>query len=540
MSEILQSGHHPDADQLSAFVEHALPPHEQEQTLAHLAICSDCRSIVSLSLPAIDESPKLQPESAGRPWYFGWSLVGPAAAALAGLALFLIHIHNVSVSHTNVAAPTQIAISDQGLQLPAPTPSTSPTSGTTSSPSSERSRSSGPSTATGARGSNPRKTEAVIDGKSMAPLPAQSPSLAEPKQHQPTSPTGPAGSGALHGSVSGTAGLSMSSGAARSETPAGNALDRLQQNASRTASVNPGNQTAPAVPPAPPPINFRQTNSPAAQPADAAVADAATVRAANQTVEVAAAAAPVATLSATSNLLVSNEATSILSQHPLPSQRPALSAISTAHETLVIDTQNALFFSNDEGKHWKEIPSQWHGRAVKLDLASSANSMHGASQFAAVGGPILSRSKVTDSALAGTVTDSTGAVIPSASVVVSDAITPNVRTVKTDRSGHYLVDDLVPGNYKVEAQAPGFSAQQVAVTVAASQQAMANLTLQVGQAAETVTVDASAKPLATPSLAKKKAPEPQSVATGFLTLFEITTDTGDHWTSVDGQTWKRK
>ena len=57
MSELLQSGQHPDADQLSAFLEHALPAHEQEETLAHLAICPHCRSIVALSMPTADPLP---------------------------------------------------------------------------------------------------------------------------------------------------------------------------------------------------------------------------------------------------------------------------------------------------------------------------------------------------------------------------------------------------------------------------------------------------------------------------------------------------
>ena len=53
MSELFQSGQHPDADQLSAFMEHALPAHEQEQTLAHLFICPRCGVIVALaSIPA--------------------------------------------------------------------------------------------------------------------------------------------------------------------------------------------------------------------------------------------------------------------------------------------------------------------------------------------------------------------------------------------------------------------------------------------------------------------------------------------------------
>ena len=53
MSETLQSGRHPDADQISAFVESALPAYEREQVLDHLAVCTECRAIVALSLPEV-------------------------------------------------------------------------------------------------------------------------------------------------------------------------------------------------------------------------------------------------------------------------------------------------------------------------------------------------------------------------------------------------------------------------------------------------------------------------------------------------------
>jgi hypothetical protein len=235
-----------------------------------------------------------------------------------------------------------------------------------------------------------------------------------------------------------------------------------------------------------------------------------------------------------------DQAATILAQHPLPSRLPALSVVSTAFETLAIDTQNTLFFSDDNGKHWKAIPSQWQGRAVKVDLASTAISNRRPSKLAAFGGPALSQPKVTNSAISGTVTDPTGAIIPNASIAISDATTQNIRSVKTDRAGRYLFDDLSPGNYRVEAQASGFTAQQLAVTVAASEQSMANLILSVGQSAGTVSVEASPQPPAAPSVAKKQAAEPQPFAAGLAPLFEITTDTGDHWTSVDGQSWKRK
>src|SRR5882757_3248741 len=98
MSDLTQHGQHPDADQLTAFVEQALPPYEREQTLAHLATCAGCRTIVTLSLPSLEESPTLQPKPVHKPWvsrlFSGWHLVWPVAAALAALSFVFIHLHN--------------------------------------------------------------------------------------------------------------------------------------------------------------------------------------------------------------------------------------------------------------------------------------------------------------------------------------------------------------------------------------------------------------------------------------------------------------
>jgi hypothetical protein len=105
MSELLQSGQHPDADQLSAFMERALPAHEQEETLTHLAICPHCRSIVALSMPTADPLPQ---EPARRPWPAGWKMMWPAGAALAALILAGIYIRNGFIADKHVT-PTQTA-----------------------------------------------------------------------------------------------------------------------------------------------------------------------------------------------------------------------------------------------------------------------------------------------------------------------------------------------------------------------------------------------------------------------------------------------
>jgi hypothetical protein len=126
MNELLQAGNHPDADQLSAFAEHALPPHEQQQTLAHLALCSHCRTIVSLSLPPVEELPPLQSAPVRRPWFSGWNLAWPVAVAFAATTLVIIHVNHAGPSPTS-PTQTQIAASHPPeapapAALPAPQP----------------------------------------------------------------------------------------------------------------------------------------------------------------------------------------------------------------------------------------------------------------------------------------------------------------------------------------------------------------------------------------------------------------------------------
>ncbi len=124
MSDLIQSGQHPDADQLSAFVEHVLPAHEREETLAHLAVCPHCRSIVALSLPPVEDTAIPHPKPVRRPWLSGWNLAWSATAAIAALVLAGVYIRN-SFIVSNHVPPTQMAQSRPPSQKPAP-PSSPP------------------------------------------------------------------------------------------------------------------------------------------------------------------------------------------------------------------------------------------------------------------------------------------------------------------------------------------------------------------------------------------------------------------------------
>jgi hypothetical protein len=92
VNQKLHSGPHPDADQLSVFVEGADTAREREQTLAHLAECGECREIVFLmQRPVVASSAA---EQVPKEWIWQRWLVpaGLAGAALAGLIALLVYV----------------------------------------------------------------------------------------------------------------------------------------------------------------------------------------------------------------------------------------------------------------------------------------------------------------------------------------------------------------------------------------------------------------------------------------------------------------
>ncbi len=96
----------------------------------------------------------------------------------------------------------------------------------------------------------------------------------------------------------------------------------------------------------------------------------------------------------------------------------------------------------------------------------------------------------TTGTIAGTVTDSSGATVPSATVTVSSAATGFNRTVTANGNGEYTMPDIEPGTYKVSISAAnykGFVSTGVQVNVATSN--TVNAQLQVGSTSETVTVE---------------------------------------------------
>jgi carboxypeptidase family protein len=107
-----------------------------------------------------------------------------------------------------------------------------------------------------------------------------------------------------------------------------------------------------------------------------------------------------------------------------------------------------------------------------------------------VNSPLLAQT-ATGSIL-GTVTDPSDAAIRGATVTIKSATTGSTRTTTTSDVGTYSSVGLVPGEYLLTYDAPGFSKGQQNITVAVGSTANGNFTLKVGSGSTTVQVEGEA------------------------------------------------
>ena len=97
----------------------------------------------------------------------------------------------------------------------------------------------------------------------------------------------------------------------------------------------------------------------------------------------------------------------------------------------------------------------------------------------------------TSSALAGTVSDKSGAVISNAQVKATDINTGAVRDVQTNPDGRFLFSQVNPGTYRIEVHAQGFGpAQSQPTSVSVGQTATVNFSLSPETTVQTVQVTA--------------------------------------------------
>lgn len=114
--------------------------------------------------------------------------------------------------------------------------------------------------------------------------------------------------------------------------------------------------------------------------------------------------------------------------------------------------------------------------------------------------PAASYAQVLYGSLVGTVTDPSGAAVPSATVTATNKQTGQVRTTETNSAGGYTFVAVQPGQYTVKVTANGFrTSQDEGVEVSSNLTSRSDIGLQVGNVSESVTIEASAVTLQTDS-----------------------------------------
>jgi hypothetical protein len=97
---------------------------------------------------------------------------------------------------------------------------------------------------------------------------------------------------------------------------------------------------------------------------------------------------------------------------------------------------------------------------------------------------------VNGGSIEGTITDPTGAIVPSATVTVAAPDTGFTKTLSTNSAGVFTLGPLNPGPYRVTVTAPGFENLQVSTVVRTGTVTNGNFKLTLGKSSETIEVDA--------------------------------------------------
>ncbi len=133
--------------------------------------------------------------------------------------------------------------------------------------------------------------------------------------------------------------------------------------------------------------------------------------------------------------------------------------------------------------------------------------------------PSAAHAQVLKGQILGTVTDTSGAVVPGAAVTLTETTQNVPRSGETNESGLYVFPNLDPGIYSVSAKLEGFNiAEREGLVLQPNSTVRANLTLQAGSVTETVMVTGAPPVLQTDRSdtgAKLEAKQLQELPLGF-------------------------
>jgi hypothetical protein len=365
MNLTLQPGMHPDADTLTAFAEQLLPAREREQVLLHAAVCSRCREVIFLAQQAGADEAVTSPsttapsEKPRASWFEGWRWTWVPVGALAALIGVAVVLHFGRASkETQLARNNSSNEAPQQSPMPAQQSSPSQSVGAPQPKTAESSVLEKNKPELARDDLAVRQKEEVLDRKGTMKQGAGSFGAAGSEFARSSGVSG----GAIHGALAARAPSTPYDG------PMANQLQQntmQQQNAAQQNAVQNVLQAAPR-------FDRKPTgNESASTPAPASASETVTVE------TDAAKASPMAPLPATvpqisdelkaRSLEISPVATAQLkkaSKVSLPGGAQLLSVAYAADRAIAIDTSGALFLSEDQGKHWQPVTTQWTGRAV--------------------------------------------------------------------------------------------------------------------------------------------------------------------------------
>ena len=119
-------------------------------------------------------------------------------------------------------------------------------------------------------------------------------------------------------------------------------------------------------------------------------------------------------------------------------------------------------------------------------------------------------------AIRGTVEDSSGAVIPSARVVIRAQATSVEREDSSDARGEFRVEDLLPGAYRMMVSAKGFADAQADITIVVGVIREIGVTLQAETVRESVSVHAQASSITSETIDTASVVQQGTVSAGDL------------------------
>jgi hypothetical protein len=118
--------------------------------------------------------------------------------------------------------------------------------------------------------------------------------------------------------------------------------------------------------------------------------------------------------------------------------------------------------------------------------------------------PVAAWSQGSTATVRGNIQDPTGAVVPGATVTMTNSGTRTVATTVSDDRGQYFLTSLFPGTYDLKVELAGFKTyEQKAIVLSPTDNRGIDVRLELGQQAETVTVTSQVEVIQTETGARE-------------------------------------